>query len=161
MELLEGTRIEEKISVEEDYSRKGEPKEKNMEEEWEKEELEIEEIVQAVKSMKKNKAAGYDEISIWLYGGAAVRTGLTEIIKQMWKEGIMPKDWKTSVIVPIFKKGDQEKTENYRDITLCTAYKIFAEILRERLEMEVDRKMIMPERQCGEKEEGLLIISSF
>lgn len=86
----------------------------------------------------------------WLYGGEAVRAGLSEIIKQVWKEGITPKDWKTSVIVPIFKKGDQEKAENYRGISLmCTAYKIFAEVLRGRLETEVDRKMIMPESQCG------------
>lgn len=68
----------------------------------------------------------------------------------MWKEGITPKDWKTSVIVPIFKKGNKEKAKNYRGISLLyTANKIFAEILRGRLEIEVDRKMIMPESQCG------------
>lgn len=65
--------------------------------------------------MKKNKA-GYNGIPMeaWLYGGVAVRA--RNISK--WKKGITPKDWKMSVIVPIFKKGNKEKAENYRGISL-------------------------------------------
>lgn len=50
----------------------------------------------------------------------------------------------------IFKKGDQDRIENYRDISLlCTAYKVYAEILRKRLEKEVERKSILPKSQEG------------
>lgn len=60
------------------------------------------------------------------------------------------KDWKTNVIVPLYKKGDHEKTENYRGILLLyTAYKIYAEIIRGRLEREVERLKLLPESQCG------------
>lgn len=69
-----------------------------------------------------------------------MRAQFKEIIKQVWREGELPLDWKTGIIVPIFKKGNQEVEENYRDIALlCTAYKIYAEIVRNRLEKKVNR----------------------
>lgn len=102
--------------------------------------------------MKKGKAAGMDEIpmeALW-YGGKAVREGLVEVIKQVWCKGIMPLDWRTGVVVPIFKKGDPKEVGNYREISLlCTAYKIYAEVLRSRLEEECERKEIIPESQGG------------
>lgn len=79
-----------------------------------------------------------------------MRTGVTEIIMKVWKEGNLPKNWKMSVIVPLHKEGDKEKTDNYREISLlCTAYKIYAEIMRGRLEKEVERIKLLPESQCG------------
>lgn len=41
-----------------------------------------------------------------------IRKGLVDIIRQTWKEEEIPEKWKTSVIVPTYKKGDQERTEN-------------------------------------------------
>jgi hypothetical protein len=32
----------------------------------------------------------------------------------------MPDDWKVGLIVPLFKKGDKMKRENYRRITLLS-----------------------------------------
>lgn len=85
----------------------------------------------------------------WIHGGEAVRRGLVEVIKQVWKEGIIPRDWRKSVVVPIFKKRDQEKMENYRRVSLlCTGCKIYAEVLRIRLE-EVERLDMIPEIQEG------------
>jgi len=46
----------------------------------------------------------------------------------------------------------EEKVTNYRDISLqCTAYKIYAEVIRYRLEKEVETKDIIPESQAGFK----------
>lgn len=57
----------------------------------------------------------------------------------------MPKEWRMSVVVPLYKKGDPERPENYRGISLlCSAYKMFAEIVRGRLEEKVGRKKLMP-----------------
>jgi len=149
IELLEGTKRKEMRAEEEKHSRRGEKERKITEGE---EELDNKEIARAVGRMKKKKAAGYDGIPMeaWMYGGKAVREGLGEVIRQAWKEGITPKDWKMSVIVPIFKKGDQDRAENYRGISLLgTAYKIYAEILRRRIEEEVERLRMLPESQCG------------
>ncbi|XP_011859641.1 PREDICTED: uncharacterized protein LOC105557104, partial [Vollenhovia emeryi] len=149
LELLEGVRLEEGMVTEE--------KEENIRkgtegEEEEGEEIEEEEIVQAIKRMKKRKAAEVDGIPMeaWIYGGITIRKGLVDIIKQAWREGVIPKDWETSVTIPIFKKGDQERAENYRGISLlCTAYKVYAEVLRRRLEKEVERGEILPESQTA------------
>lgn len=52
--------------------------------------------------------------------------------------------------MPIYKRGDLKKVENYRGISLlCTAYKIFAEILRHRLKKEVEEKGLLPASQAG------------
>lgn len=52
--------------------------------------------------------------------------------------------------MPLHKRGDKEKVENYRGITLlCTAYKIYAEILRKRLEKKTELKGMLPEGQAG------------
>lgn len=54
------------------------------------------------------------------------------------------------MVVLIFKKGDPEEMENYRGISLlCTAYKIYAEILRARLEEESHKGKWIPESQGG------------
>lgn len=52
--------------------------------------------------------------------------------------------------MPLHKREYKEKVENYKGITLlCTAYKIYAEILRKRLEKEIELKGMLPEGQAG------------
>lgn len=52
--------------------------------------------------------------------------------------------------MPLFKKSEQEKEENERgSLLLCTAYKIYAEILRKRLEETIDKRNLLPENQGG------------
>jgi len=46
----------------------------------------------------------------------------------------LPEEWKESVIVPIYKKGDRTDHSNYRGISLLTTtYKILSNILLPRL----------------------------
>lgn len=111
--------------------------------------MEVEEIIQAIRKMKKKKTAGI-LMTAWIYEGTGVKNDLIEILKQIWKKGVLPKDWKTNIIVPIFKKSDQEQTENYRGVSLlCTAYKIYAEVIRKRLEEKMERKEVLSESQTG------------
>jgi len=43
--------------------------------------------------------------------------------------------------VPLYKRGEREEVGNYRGISLlCLAYKIYAEILRNKLEKVVEEK---------------------
>lgn len=113
----------------------------------EERDLNEEEIYNA-KRLKLKKAAGIDELpmEIWKFGGSSVIKGIKEVIKKVWKNKKMLEDWNVSVVVPIYKKGNHEKTENYRGISLlCTAYKIYAEILRSRLKEEIERKVVTGE----------------
>jgi sorting nexin-29 len=60
----------------------------------------------------------------------------------------MPDDWKVGLIVPLFKKGNKMKCENYRGIILLNvAYKILSSIILERLKEYSEE--ILGEYQCG------------
>jgi len=46
----------------------------------------------------------------------------------------LPEEWKESIIVPIFKKGDKTDCSNYRGMSLMpTTYKILSNILLSKL----------------------------
>ena len=52
----------------------------------------------------------------------------------IWNKKEMPAEWKKSVNVNIFKKGDKTDCNNYRGISLLpTTYKILSNILLSRL----------------------------
>lgn len=62
----------------------------------------------------------------------------------------MPIEWRTGDIVPIYKKGDKEDVKNYRGITLMdTGYKIYAEIIRRRMETQIEEEGMLEETQQG------------
>ena len=73
------------------------------------EELTRKEIKDAIKAMKKGKAAGCSGVSadmIKILEESGVDT-MVDIIRTVWEEEEMPEDWKQSEIVPIYKqKGD-------------------------------------------------------
>lgn len=52
--------------------------------------------------------------------------------------------------MPLYKKENVEKAGNYRGISLlCIAYKIYAEVIRNRIEKEVEEKCTVPENQAS------------
>jgi hypothetical protein len=60
----------------------------------------------------------------------------------------LPQQWKESVIVPIYKKGDKTDCNNYQGIfCLSTTYKILSNILLARLTPYVIE--IIGDHQCG------------
>lgn len=86
----------------------------------------------------------------WRYEGETVKKGLTDMLRKSWKKGVISDDWRLSIIVPLYKREDKEKTKSYRGIFLLNiAYKIYAEILRARLEKDMEKKRILPKSQAG------------
>ena len=56
-------------------------------------------------------------------------------------------------MAPLYKKGDRDQAENYRGITLMdTGYKIFAEIMRKRIEKEMRQGKGLDDTQMGFRE---------
>jgi len=52
-----------------------------------------------------------------------------EVVRQIWEEERIPEEWKETIIVPIHKRGDRDRCENYRGIALGNAaYKILSNI---------------------------------
>lgn len=146
MDLLDGTEREQ------DGTQDDGEEEVRIEQERTEEDIKEEEVWSALRKMKKKKAAGIDGIptEAWLYAGEELRGRLLDLLKLIWRKGKIPNDWKKSIVVPIYKRGDKEVPGNYRGISLlCTAYKIYAEILRKRLEKETEEKGLVPESQAG------------
>jgi hypothetical protein len=60
----------------------------------------------------------------------------------------LPEQWKESIIVHIYKKGDRTDHSNYRGISLLsTSYKILSNILLSELTTHVEE--IIGDHQCG------------
>jgi len=60
----------------------------------------------------------------------------------------LPEEWKESIVVPIYKKGDKRECSNYRGISLLPAtYKILSNILLSRLTRYAEE--IIGDHQCG------------
>ena len=120
--------------------------------EKEKAKITATEIKAAWGMLKKKKAAGLDGIpnEAWIYGGEALTNKLIGIIGKVWEGEGVPEDWKTAIVVPLYKKGEVNETRNYRGISLLpTAYKIYTEVIRMRLVKEVEEKTILPDGQAG------------
>ena len=90
----------------------------------------------AIEKLKIHKSPGFDQIPAELIK-AGDRTICSEIHKLMisiWNEEELPEEWKESIIVPIYKKGDKTDCSNCRGISLLpTTYKNLSNILLSRL----------------------------
>jgi hypothetical protein len=71
--------------------------------------------------------------------------------------GEMPEEWKNSIILPVYKKGEKQKVENYREISLLNArYKLYTKILNEKFKAQTQQYLF--ECQNGVRHGGYCII---
>ena len=102
-------------------------------------EVTIQEVARAVKSMKCGKACGPDDIPAEYWKAVLSENGeslqwLVKLCNKCWEMQDLPADWHSAIVAMLYKKGDPALCENYRPICLlCSGYKIFAQILLNRL----------------------------
>ena len=72
-------------------------------------------ILAKLKKMKDNKSPGVDGISSKMLKEIAeeISVPLAIVFNLFIQEGIVPLEWKIANVVPIFKKGNRCKPENY------------------------------------------------
>ena len=90
----------------------------------------------ALGSITMNKASGSDRIPALLFQILKddVVKVLHSICQQIWKTQQWPQDWKKSVFIPIWKKGNAKECSNYCMIALIShASKVMLKILQARL----------------------------
>ena len=75
------------------------------------------------------------------------------ICQQIWKTQQWPQDWKSSVFIPIPKKGNAKECSNYYTIALIShASKVMLKILQARLQQYVNHEL--PNVQAGFRKGG-------
>ena len=96
-----------------------------------------EEVKKALRKMKKGKAVGPDElpVEVWMCMGDIGIKFLTRLFNRLLIGEQMPEEWRTSVLIPIYKnKRDAQYCENYRGIKLMShIMKVWERIIEARL----------------------------
>ena len=74
------------------------------------------EVKEAIIKLKRKKDVGLDNIppELYLDGGNGVTRNKTQLLQSIWASELMPSEWKTSVVIHLFKKGDKTNCTNYR-----------------------------------------------
>ena len=108
------------------------------------------EVKWALGSITTNKASGGDGIPLELFQilkDDAMKV-LHSICQQIWKTQQWPWDSKTSVFIPIPKKGNAKECSNYCTIALIShASKVMLKILQARLQQYMNHEL--PDVQAG------------
>jgi len=90
------------------------------------------EVELAIEKLKSHKSPGIGQIPAELVkaGGKTIRCEIHKLIISIWNKEELPAEWKESIIIPIYKKGDKTDCSIYRGISLLqTTYKILSNIL--------------------------------
>jgi Endonuclease-reverse transcriptase/Reverse transcriptase (RNA-dependent DNA polymerase) len=115
-----------------------------------------EEIWQVIRKLKNGKSVGMDGIANELVklAGKSILPYLEVIINLTFRTGKLPKDWKESLVVPIFKGGERGKLTNYRPVSLTSAIcKIVERVIDGRIKKKLEEKGGLKEAQHGFRKE--------
>lgn len=103
-----------------------------------------EHVRETMKKLKNRKTPNQDKIPNELIknGGSAMIEEYTKLFNIILQHGKIPEEWKNSITVPIFKKGEKTDPANYRGITLLsTSLKLLTKIIADKI------SSIMPIRE--------------
>jgi hypothetical protein len=104
----------------------------------------------AIEKLKSHKSPSIDQIPAELIkaGGNLIRCKIHKLIISIWNKEELPEEWKKSIIVPVYKKGDKTDCIYYRGISLLpSTYKILSNILLSCLTPYGEE--IIGDHQCG------------
>jgi len=108
------------------------------------------EVSLATENLKRHKSPGIDQIPGELIKarGRTIHSEIHKLINFIWNKKELPEEWKESITVPIYKKGDKTDCSNYIGISiLSTTHKILSNILLSRLTTYVEESI--GDHQCG------------
>jgi hypothetical protein len=109
-------------------------------------------VYKLLSTLDPSKAAGPDNMHPMLLKelAAAIAEPLTVIFELSLREGVLPTQWKTANVTPLFKKGERCKTNNYRPVSLTSVpCKILEQILRDNIFGFLDENKLLSPCQHG------------
>ena len=114
--------------------------------------IEEENIVQILKELKVDKAAGPDGIlpRVLFETSNQIAKPLKILFDKSLENGEVPSDWKRAIVVPIFKKGGKDLSQNYRPVSLtCIICKIMERLIRDKMMEFLTSTMLLSDKQFG------------
>ena len=121
---------------------------------WNDSDLKFDEttVMEKLQKLNSDKSPGSDGIHPLLLKECAsvLAEPLSLLFQQSFDTGILPGDWKTANIVPIFKKGDRTDRANYRPVSLTSVpCKIMESIIKEKLMKFLESYDLLCKEQHG------------
>ena len=110
------------------------------------------EVRDAIKNLKVGKASGLDEIcgEFLKYSENLIIPFLTKLFNKLYDTSVFPSEWCKSVIIPLFKKGNENNPDNYRGISLLSIIsKVFTAVLNKRLYTWAENEEKISKEQAG------------
>ena len=90
----------------------------------------------ALTQLKPRKAAGIDTLipELFINGKSILLPFLTKLFQNIFNSGMYPEGWTQGILQLIYKNGDKNNPNNYRDITLMSCFgKLFDQVLYNKL----------------------------
>ena len=109
-------------------------------------------VLKLLQNIKDKKATGPDGIpgSLLKICAEQLSEVFTVLFQASLTRGIVPDDWLHANIIPVFKKGDRAKAENYRPISLTSiACKLLEHIIHSSIMDFLDDNSILSDFQHG------------
>ena len=81
-------------------------------------------VANLLHNLSTHKATGLDSIPAYFLKELSyeITPILTKIFISPLHQGVLPAEWKSANVIPIFKKGDRTNTCNYRPVSLPSIY---------------------------------------
>lgn len=109
-------------------------------------------VEKLLRNLRPDKAVGDDELSPRLL--AAISKELSSPVASVFRKsldtGIVPRDWRTANITPLFKKGHRSSVINYRPVSLTSQIvKVMETLLRDAIVQHLDKHGLIRDSQHG------------
>ena len=112
----------------------------------------INDIEDAIKKLKKGKAAGEDNVSVEhvIFAHPCLIASLKILFNLMFTYGFVPDDFGMGIMIPLLKNANSDvgKVDNYRGITLSC---VFSKIFKYAILAKFNHLFIMDSLQFGFK----------
>ena len=115
--------------------------------------IDEEDVKKLLKNLEPFKAPGPDSLHPYLIKQLADQLAepVTIIYKLSLKEGVIPSDWKTATVCPIYKrKGNRNDPSNYRPVSLtCILCKVMETLVRKQIMIHLQINNLLSQQQHG------------
>lgn len=110
------------------------------------------EVVEVIRKLKRNVAAGIDEITanVIIHVAHEISEVLAYLLNLTLSDGIFPEELKIARVTPIHKGGDKGQFSNYRPISILTVFsKIYEHVIYDRLVTFFNTHKVITKSQYG------------